>query len=573
MKKNIVYIGIALLTGLLLGYLIFGRNTSKEAEVAHAHNKEVSDQTWTCSMHPQIMQSESGDCPICGMDLIPTETNDYGLSADQFKMTENAIALANIQTSIVGGIMVNSEELKLSGKIKENEEANTAQVTHFSGRMEKLFVNSVGEQVDKGQAIATIYSPELVAAQQELLTASKLKKNQPELYKAVRNKLKLRKLSEKQINQIESSGEIKETFTLYSHVSGVVSQKMVEEGNHIDRGQILYRMTNLSTVWASFDVYENQIGLIKKGQSIKVKTNAYPNENFDATISFIDPILNATTRTITARAVLKNSNSIFKPGMFVEGIISVNNAESNTTILIPKSSILWTGERSVVYVKTQSDQAVFEIREVILGDSKGDSYLILEGLKKGEEIVTNGTFTVDAAAQLQGKKSMMQRNKITDKVNDEEKIRGMNLPNSFQKEFAANLSAYFLLKNALVASNPNNASLFSERMLRGLKTINTSELQKKELHNVNMIIQNLEGMVDKEDLKDQREHFVMLNESLEALIKNLGTLSDTIYIQKCPMANSNKGAIWLSKEEEIRNPYFGDQMLTCGSVIETLSKN
>ncbi|WP_299217916.1 efflux RND transporter periplasmic adaptor subunit [uncultured Aquimarina sp.] len=573
MKKNVVYIGIALLTGLFIGYFIFGRNTGKEAEGAHDHSEEVSDQTWTCSMHPQIMQSEPGNCPICGMDLTPAETNDYGLSSDQFKMTENAIALANIQTSIVGGTIVNSEELKFSGKIKENEEANTAQVTHFSGRIEKLFVNSVGEQVDKGQAIAIIYSPELVAAQQELLTAAKLKKDQPELYKAVRNKLKLRKLSEKQINQIESSGEIKETFTIYSHVSGVVSQKMVEEGNHIDRGQILYRMTNLSTVWASFDVYENQIGLIKKGQSIKVKTNAYPNENFDATISFIDPILNTATRTITARAVLKNSNSIFKPGMFVEGIISVNNAESNTTILIPKSSILWTGERSVVYVKTQSDQPVFEMREITLGDSKGDSYLILDGLKKGEEIVTNGTFTVDASAQLLGKKSMMKRNNLTDKGNNGERISEMYLPNSFQKEFVANLSAYFLLKNALVASDANNASIFSEQMLRGIKAMHTSELQKIELDNVNMIIQNLEGMVNKEDLKDQREYFVMLNESLEALIKNFDNLSDTIYIQKCPMADSNKGAIWLSKEEEIRNPYFGDQMLTCGSIIDTLKKS
>ncbi|WP_299312607.1 efflux RND transporter periplasmic adaptor subunit [uncultured Aquimarina sp.] len=573
MKKNVVYMGIAVLAGLLMGYFIFGGNANKEAEVVHDHANEISDQTWTCSMHPQIMQSESGDCPICGMDLIPAETSADGIAADQFRMTENAMALANIQTSIVGGISLDSEGLKLSGKIKENEEANTAQVTHFSGRIEKLFVNSVGEQVQKGQAIAVIYSPELVAAQQELLTAAKLKKDQPELYKAVRNKLKFRKLSEKQISQIESSGEIRETFTLHSHVSGVVSEKMVEEGNHIDRGQILYRMTNLSTVWASFDVYENQIGLVKKGQSVKVKTNAYPNKNFDAKISFIDPILNTATRTITARAVLKNNNSIFKPGMFVEGIISVIDTKSSITILVPKSSVLWTGERSVVYVKMQFDQAVFEMREVTLGDSKGDSYLILEGLRKGEEIVTNGTFTVDAAAQLQGKKSMMKRNDIADKINNGERIREMYWPSSFQKEFISNLSAYFLLKNALVASNANNASTFSEQMLRGLKIINTSELQKTELDYVQMIIKKLEVMVNKEDLKDQREHFVTLNESLETLIKSFDNISDTIYIQKCPMADSNKGAIWLSKEEEIRNPYFGDQMLTCGSVIDTLKKS
>ncbi|WP_299434644.1 efflux RND transporter periplasmic adaptor subunit [uncultured Aquimarina sp.] len=573
MKKNVVYTGVALLTGLLIGYFIFGGNTSKESSVAHDHTEEVSNQIWTCSMHPHIMQSEPGDCPICGMDLIPTETNEQGLSTDQFRMTENALALANIQTSIVGRTDVDSQELKLSGKIKENKNTSAVQVTHFSGRIEKLLVNSVGEKVYKGQKIAIIYSPELVAAQQELLTAAGLKKTQPALYKAVRNKLKLRKLSDDQINQIESSGETKETFPLHAQVSGVVSEKMVEEGNHINRGEILFKITNLSTVWASFDAYENQISLLKKGQKIKIKTNAYPDKDFDAAISFIDPVLNTTTRTVTVRAVLENNNSIFKPGMFIEGVVSATNNKPNNSIAIPKSAVLWTGKRSVVYVKAQSEMPVFEMREVTLGNANNDTYQILNGLENGEEIVTDGTFTVDAAAQLQGKKSMMKRNKIIDKPKNTEKREKTHVPGSFQKEFVTNLSAYFLLKNALVASNATDATIFSEQMLRGLKAIHTSELQKTELDYIHIIIQKLEGIANKEDLKDQREHFVMLNKSLEALIKNFDNLSNTIYIQECPMADNNKGAIWLSKEEEIRNPYFGDEMLTCGSVINTLKKN
>jgi len=373
MKKNIIYIGVSIIIGMLIGYFLFGNTSGKIATEDPRHTDEVADQGWTCSMHPQILLHEAGDCPICGMDLTPSDTGTNHLTTDQFRMTENAIALANIQTSIVGKTDFNSEGLKLSGKIKENEKANSVQVTHFSGRIEKLLVNSVGEEVYKGQPIAILYSPELVATQQELLTAATLKKEQPELYEAVRNKLKLRKLSDNQIDQIESSGKIQETFPIYAHVSGVISQKMVEEGNHIVRGQILFKIMNLSTVWATFDAYENQISQLKKGQRIKIKTNAYPNKDFDATITFIDPVLNTKTRTIPVRVVLQNEDAIFKPGMFVEGIVSAAGSIPESKITVPKSSVLWTGERSIVYIKAVSDQPVFEMREVTLGTTEGDA--------------------------------------------------------------------------------------------------------------------------------------------------------------------------------------------------------
>ena len=172
MKKYIVYI-VILAVGLLLGWLLFGGSSKKDTEHNHDAISETN-QMWTCSMHPQIMQPESGDCPICGMDLIPAENNSEGLLADQFKLTENAMALANIQTSIVGNGKAEDNTIKLSGKIAENEEANAVQVSYFSGRIERLNVNFTGEKVSKGQLLATIYSPELYAAQQELITASSL---------------------------------------------------------------------------------------------------------------------------------------------------------------------------------------------------------------------------------------------------------------------------------------------------------------------------------------------------------------------------------------------------------------
>lgn len=407
MKKYTIYIGI-LVIGLLFGWMLFGGSSNNEVEHNH-HEVAETNKMWTCSMHPQIMKTEPGDCPICGMDLIPAESGADGLAADQFKLTKNAMALANIQTSVVGHSKVDGHTIKLSGKIVENEESNSVQASYFSGRIERLNVSFTGEKVNKGQLLATIYSPELFAAQQELITASSLKESQPALYKAVRNKLKLWKLSENQINQIEASGKVKENFPVYATLSGTVSEKLVEQGDYIKQGQPLLKIANLNTLWAHFDVYENQINLFKKGQDVSIKTNSYPNKVFKAKVSFIDPTLDTKTRTIKLRTVLDNRKGLFKPGMFVEGNIEVVKSSKEQILRIPSTAVLWTGKRSVVYLKTNPNEPIFELREVILGNRIGENYEIFEGINNGDEIVTHGTFTVDAAAQLQGKKSMMNK--------------------------------------------------------------------------------------------------------------------------------------------------------------------
>ncbi len=408
MKKNILYIGLAVLGGLLAGYLIFGNNALDSMNRSHDHEEEIaSGEIWTCSMHPQIRQPETGDCPICGMDLIPAESGDDGLTKEQFKMTKNAVALANISTTIVGNKNTVDNSLNLSGKIQENEEANAVQASYFDGRIEKLNITFEGQEIRKGQLLATIYSPELVSAQQELLTAASLKESQPSLYMAVRNKLKLWKLTEEQINQIETSRKVKENFPLYANVSGTVSMIMVDEGDYVKQGMPLFKIVNLNTVWAVFDAYEKQVSLLKKGQIIHIVTNANPNKKIEAKISFVDPILNSATRTIEVRAVLQNNDKLLKPGMFIAGTVQLASSKKDDTIIVPESAVLWTGERSVVYLKPNPEESVFEMREVTLGDAINGGYLVLSGIGNGDVIVTNGTFTVDAAAQLKGKKSMM----------------------------------------------------------------------------------------------------------------------------------------------------------------------
>jgi Cu(I)/Ag(I) efflux system membrane fusion protein len=589
MKKYIVYLGI-LAVGLLLGWILFGSSSKPEAEHNHSEVEE-SNQMWTCSMHPQIMQPEAGDCPICGMDLIPSEAGADGLAADEFKLTENAMALANIQTTVVGKGNLEGNTIKLSGKIAENEEANAVQVSYFSGRIERLNVSFTGEEVRKGQLLATIYSPELYAAQQELITAASLKESQPALYKAVRNKLKLWKLSENQINQIEETQKVKENFPVYATVSGTVAEKLVEQGDYIKQGQPLLKIANLNTVWGNFDVYENQIDLFKKGQEVMITTNAYTNKEFKGKVDFIDPVLNTKTRTVTLRVVLNNKDDVFKPGMFVTANIEGVKNKNKEALSIPASAVLWTGERSVVYLKTNPDQPVFEMRDVTLGNQIGNEYEVLEGLFAGNEIVTNGTFTVDAAAQLQGKKSMMNKdgskvmtgheghlgmdnnssNKVTDHTNMNERLE---VSEKFQQQLNSVYNEYINLKDALVKEDSKSTSTSASTLLNNLTKVDMKLLSDNKAHNHWMSLEkeiksSATSISVTSDIKVQRDHFKHLSSHLINAVQLFG-VNEKVYLEFCPMADNNKGAFWLSKEEKVINPYFGDAMLTCGEVKQVI---
>ena len=584
MKQRILYLGIALLAGLGLGYMLFNGGTSHSTSTEVHNHSAANPQQWTCSMHPQILQQEPGDCPICGMDLIPAESTASGLAPEQFKMTPNALALANIQTSIVEGATTQGATQNLSGKISINEEQIAVQASYYAGRIERLFINYTGQEVQKGQVLATLYAPQLVAAQQELLTAAALKETQPQLYRAVRKKLQLWKLSDKEIEAIEVSGKVREYFPIRATVGGTVTALLGAEGDYLKEGQAIARVSNLNTLWANFDAYERQLSQFRVGQKIEIYTSAYPNKKVEGTISFIAPLLNNDTRTATLRATVKNNDKVLKPGMFVSG--KITTAPSTTkAVSIPASAVLWTGKRSLVYVKAAQDSPIFEMREVTLGQKNGAQVEIIEGLSIGEEIVTKGTFTVDAAAQLQGKKSMMNNTggktmtgheghtgvqQNHDSPTAMKQTMKMNFSDSFQKDFKPVLLAYLKVKDALVASDAPQTVVSAKATLEALNAIPTSNLGKMEQEHFNASVIMLEAIAAKTNLNNQRSHFVLLNEHLVALVSAFSTLENTLYVQQCPMANNNQGAVWLSIEKDIRNPYFGAAMLKCGSTIKSL---
>ncbi|MCA1745796.1 MAG: efflux RND transporter periplasmic adaptor subunit, partial [Bacteroidales bacterium] len=389
-KRNI-FIGVAVFVlGLLLGWLVFG-GSSHNQDAAHDHALEAEGETtYTCSMHPQIRQGEPGDCPICGMDLIPVEADGEGESdVNALRMSPTAMQLAGVQTTVITtGESVKS--LRLNGKVQADERLVYTRPADFPGRIERLMVNFTGDHVSKGQVLAHVYSPELVTAQQELFEAQKIKDNQPALFSSAKEKLKNWKLSDGQIDQMLASGQTESTFPILANTSGYVTRMMVSSGDYVQRGQAVYELTDLSKVWLLFDVYESDLPWIKRGATVDYSISSLPGESFTGTVSYIDPVIDPQTRISKARIEVVNTDQKLKPEMFASGIVKSKLSTDQSSLVVPKSAVMWTGKRSVVYVKSETDQGIsFVMREVLLGADLGAAFVVASGLDAGEEIVTN----------------------------------------------------------------------------------------------------------------------------------------------------------------------------------------
>lgn len=406
MKREISIITVSLLSGLLLGWLIFYK-PSTQAEESQNHQHDKNTEIWSCSMHPQIRLEQPGKCPICAMDLIPLRQNSSdNTDPKAIRLTKEAAQLANVMTTVVT-THPPQKEVRLYGKVAVDERLKQSQVAFFAGRIEKLFVTFTGEAIQKGAPLATIYSPELITAQQELIEAAASKMAQPAIYEAAREKLLQWKLSDKQILEIEKSGKTEANMTVYATCSGIVTAKKVNTGDYIGQGTVLFEIADLSQLWVQFDAYETDLQYLQKGDKIDFTLQALPGENFSATIQFIDQTLDPVTRIARVRVATNNLHGKLKPEMFATGLVRARVEQYKDHLTIPRSAVLWTGKRSVVYVKTPGNEPVFTMREIGLGPLLGNNFVVTEGLNEGEELVTEGVFSVDAAAQLEGKPSMM----------------------------------------------------------------------------------------------------------------------------------------------------------------------
>jgi len=604
-KKNIIIYLVILITGILLGWLFFRGSDSNQSDgnalqAGHTVDDHEAGTIYTCAMHPQIREDKPGKCPICGMELVPlVEEQDNGEAGDySVRLSNAAMKIAEVSTTEIEK-RTPFKEVYLPGKVMADERNISELTARFPGRIEKLHVNFTGQKVRKGQMLAQIYSPELVTAQKELFEAMKLKDSNPNYYNAVRNKLKLWDLTDEQIDEIANSGDVQFYFNVLSPLSGTVTMRHVALGDYVKEGSALFEIIDLSHVWVMFDAYESDIPWIKLRDKIKFTIKSIPDQVFESTVTFIDPVINPHTRVAGVRAELNNPRDILKPQMLASGILKTMLPGEGDQLIVPKSAVLWTGKKAVVYVRTNDHDNMFKYTEVDLGAEAGDYYVVRNGLNEGELVASNGVFKIDAAAQLKGEQSMMNpsggkvsmaHNHGAMKMDDEKKTSpgehqghdmsamegamDMSVDENFKNQLTDVYKAQLVLQDAFLATDANEAKNQAVNVKSTLDKVDMS-LLKGEMHNhwmnsLKVLNTTLDNIRTGDDIENQRLAYADFIDELYKAIKMFGVSGVTIYYQFCPMARNGAGAYWLSDIEEIKNPYYGEAMLTCGETKEVI---
>ncbi|MCP4604695.1 MAG: efflux RND transporter periplasmic adaptor subunit [Proteobacteria bacterium] len=417
---------IAMGIGFVAGALLFADGSATDNKSTHVAADESAKEElfWSCSMCPQVRQSEPGKCPICGMDLIPVSSVDSatGLSAKQVVLSDRAKVLAKIRTVLVRRRDEPGVNMSLLGRIEPKESTYRVVTAWTSGRIDKLHVNVTGQRIRKGQVIATLYSPEIFGAHQDLIIA----KRQLEMLAggtassqdaagsalaSIRDRLRLLGIPESDVSRMEKADSPWQQVPIRSQFSGTVLERVATQGAYVQTGAPLYRVADLSSVWVQLDAYESDLPRLALKQKVALKVEAFPDEIFEGKVGFIDPTLDPVRRTARVRVEVRNKKGKLRPGMFTKATVHGGKGSTDDQerpLLVPKSAPIFTGRRSLVYVEVPDANApTYEARVVRLGPLSNDTYPVIAGLGSGERVVINGAFVLDADLQIRGGNSMM----------------------------------------------------------------------------------------------------------------------------------------------------------------------
>jgi len=550
-------------------------------------------------------------------------------------VSDYSAKLMEIETSPVERRFVDAE-VRMVGKVDYDETRVSYISAWVPGRLDRLFVNYTGIPVKKGEHMVEIYSPDLLVAQEELIQAGKtlvdLKKSNSEVVlrtaastvAAAREKLRLLGLNESQIQELEAGHKASDHIIIYAPANGIVIHKSAQEGMYVQTGTRIYTIADLSKVWIKLDAYESDLKLIHYGEEVEFTTEAYPGRTFKGVISFVNPTIDPETRTVKVRVMVDNENLVLKPGMFVRAVVKarmaadgsvvgrhlkgkwispmhpeiikdkpgscdvcgmplvsaeslgyVSDDKSGAPLVIPVTAAMKTGKRAVVYVEiADAEKPTYEGREVVLGSRLGNYYVVEEGVKEGERVVTRGNFKIDAELQLHARPSMMsadadiERKKISETV-EPKPVAGV--PDEFAAQLGNVLNSYFLIQKALADDKPEAAQAAVSQTMESVKSVKMELLTgeahmiwMKHMQNLNSI---LEVMGKLTAIDKQRELFSQLSSQI-IRTANVFPVNRKIFKAYCPMAFDNKGAFWLQDNGEIANPYFGEAMYRCGEISD-----
>jgi membrane fusion protein, copper/silver efflux system len=642
LRSRIGYLAL-IAAGVLGGYLLaagLNRDGSHDHPVAEAAEGEsvqpahARTQLYTCSMHPQVRSTNPDDkCPICGMDLIPVPVDDEADDVEagpELRLTPRAAALMQVEV-FPAERRVLEMPVRMFGRLEQDETRLRTISAWIPGRLERLHVDFTGVAVREGQPLMDLYSPRLIAAQEELLQALRAHHELAEAeggigvvrdsarltVEAARDRLRLLGLDGGQIEALERRGQVEDYVTIPAPASGVVVERLAAQGDYVEAGQAVYRLADLSRLWAQLEVYESDLPWLRVGLPARFTAQGLPGEEFSGTVAFIDPAVSPQTRTARVRVEIPNPDGRLKPGMFVRGTVGGQATDEAAhdhagheqdhaaagPVVIPASAPLITGRRAVVYVQRRdADRPVFEPRDVLLGSRAGDWYPVEEGLSEGELVVVRGAFKIDSELQIRGRPSMMQPEGGPPPTHDHGGQGGQGsqaehgdhaaqgaapeesapsryeAPDAFRVELGSLVQAQFALVRALADDDPDTARRSLTAIDEALHAVDAKQLvdspARREWNRLATTMHDALGELGRAPgLEGQRRHFETFSDALTEAAQAFGIEgTGPVYRAVCPMVQGRDG-YWLQDEELISNPYYGEAMLSCGWVHETIVGN
>jgi Cu(I)/Ag(I) efflux system membrane fusion protein len=548
---------------------------------------------YTCTMHPWVHSKKPGTCPVCAMDLVPVYKNKS--PGDQANQTGNAgatpsssskpsaqpashefdVPVERQQQFGVTYAQAKRERLvrtvRTVGLVSADKGRQWMYVPRTDGYVQKLYITSPGQVVEKGQDLIQVYSPDLATSEQELIKLLESRdhgaaRDIDSLIQSAKRRLRQWNLTDQQIEELEKSRISSEYLTLVSPFKGVVEEVTADQGARFSMGQKLISVADLSVVWVWAEFYQNEIPIINVGQTVSITFDS--DKSFTGVVAVVNPFVSQTQRTTKIRIDLPNPDLQLRPGMYVNADLSVDLGEGLT---VPINAVVPTGNRNIVFLDKGNGKLQPSIVE--LGSQVGDAYQVLSGLKEGDRVVASANFLIDAESQVQGALQGFEQETPTPTPEKADRLNGLG--GNSKEPFDSLLKDYSAIQEQLAHDKTDRLKDSINDFDSDIHVIAGSDFQlgnrqSQFMENLKELDEATEPAFQTNDLEMTRIQFGKISAALIKLLSDYRpALTQEWKVMMCPMWTKSP-ARWLQTDQEIHNPFIGTAMSTCGQTIGSI---
>lgn len=570
-NKKLIIIQWLVIALLLLTFVFFQIIHKKGAPSSPAGKGKIL--YYRAPMDATYISDKPGKSPM-GMDLIPVYEEEGTSQEAAGGVRINPVTVQNIgvRTELIKRRDL-IREIRTIGRIDYDERKIAYINTKVGGWIEKLYADYTGKSVKKGEKLLEIYSPELVATQEEYLLAleyteklkeskfTEISKRADSLLESSRKRLKYWDITDEQIEELTQTRKAQKTLALHSPVEGIIIHKNALEGKYTKPGENLYRIADISRIWVYADIYEYELPWIKTGQEAEISLSYLPGKTFKGKVVYVYPYLEAKTRTVKVRIEFANPNWDLKPEMYTD--VKINTEVRKKVLAVPQEAVIHSGIRKVIII--DKGKGLFMPRDVKLGLETREYYEIISGVKEGERVVTSSQFLIDSESQLKAAISKMLEVKKPESPAQTEEIHSSKtkMKAATQRIMDEVWENYFVIRKELSVDSLAYISKEARLIQENLQEVLDSDERKEMKELAGKISKNISNLLS-EDIVKVREGFLELSEGMIKYMQELDRENSRAKEYKLFFCSMDE-KYWIQKEEETSNPYLGKTMSKCGA--------